>query len=78
MARITIDPITRIEGHLRIDAVIEGGRVVESTLPEEGGDKASFRELDLDLPEAFEGDFRLRLALHISGKIFVVQLLRPR
>ncbi|MFI5398549.1 MAG: nickel-dependent hydrogenase large subunit [Candidatus Binatia bacterium] len=27
MARITIDPITRIEGHLRIDAVIEGGQV---------------------------------------------------
>ncbi len=27
MARITIDPITRIEGHLRIDAVVEGGKV---------------------------------------------------
>lgn len=27
MARITIDPITRIEGHLRIDAVVEDGRV---------------------------------------------------
>jgi hydrogenase large subunit len=27
MARITIDPITRIEGHLRIDAVVEGGQV---------------------------------------------------
>jgi len=27
MARITIDPITRIEGHLRIDAVVEGGEV---------------------------------------------------
>jgi hydrogenase large subunit len=27
MARITIDPITRIEGHLRIDAVVDGGKV---------------------------------------------------
>jgi hydrogenase large subunit len=27
MARITIDPITRIEGHLRIDAVVEDGQV---------------------------------------------------
>jgi DNA-binding response OmpR family regulator len=29
-------------------AVIAGGKVVESTLPGEGGEKASFRELDLD------------------------------
>ena len=27
MTRITIDPVTRIEGHLRIDCEIEGGRV---------------------------------------------------
>jgi hydrogenase large subunit len=27
MARITIDPITRIEGHLRVDAEIDGGAV---------------------------------------------------
>ncbi|MCX7896772.1 MAG: nickel-dependent hydrogenase large subunit [Rhodocyclaceae bacterium] len=27
MARITIDPVTRIEGHLRIDVDVEGGRV---------------------------------------------------
>jgi len=27
MARITVDPITRIEGHLRIDAVVDGGEV---------------------------------------------------
>jgi hydrogenase large subunit len=27
MARITIDPITRIEGHLRIDVVVDGGEV---------------------------------------------------
>lgn len=28
--RITIDPITRIEGHLRIDCEIEGGKVVKA------------------------------------------------
>ena len=27
MARITLDPVTRIEGHLRIDVEVEGGRV---------------------------------------------------
>jgi hydrogenase large subunit len=27
MAKITIDPVTRIEGHLRVDAQVEGGRV---------------------------------------------------
>lgn len=27
MPRVTIDPITRIEGHLRIDAVVDGGEV---------------------------------------------------
>ena len=27
MARITIDPVTRIEGHLRVDAQVESGRV---------------------------------------------------
>ncbi len=30
MTRITIDPITRIEGHLRIDAVVDGGQVGEA------------------------------------------------
>jgi hydrogenase large subunit len=30
MTRISIDPITRIEGHLRIDAIIEGGKVDEA------------------------------------------------
>ena len=30
MAKIAIDPITRIEGHLRIEAQIEGGRVVDA------------------------------------------------
>lgn len=30
MAKIAIDPITRIEGHLRIEAVIEGGKVVDA------------------------------------------------
>ena len=27
MARIVVDPITRIEGHLRIEAEIEGGTI---------------------------------------------------
>ncbi len=30
MARIVIDPITRIEGHLRIEAQVEGGKVVDA------------------------------------------------
>lgn len=30
MATITIDPVTRIEGHLRVDAQIEGGRVTKA------------------------------------------------
>jgi len=28
--RITIDPITRIEGHLRIEVEVEGGKVVNA------------------------------------------------
>jgi Ni,Fe-hydrogenase I large subunit len=30
MAKIVIDPITRIEGHLRIEAKVENGRVVDA------------------------------------------------
>jgi len=30
MAKIVIDPITRIEGHLRIEAAVEGGRVSDA------------------------------------------------
>ena len=30
MARITIDPITRIEGHLRIDVEVDGGKVTNA------------------------------------------------
>lgn len=30
MTRIVVDPITRIEGHLRIEAVVEGTRIVEA------------------------------------------------
>ncbi len=30
MARITVDPITRIEGHLRIDVQVDGGKVTNS------------------------------------------------
>ncbi len=30
MAKIVIDPMTRIEGHLRIEARVEGGKVVDA------------------------------------------------
>src|SRR5689334_20621043 len=30
MSRITIDPVTRIEGHLRVDAQVDGGRVTKA------------------------------------------------
>jgi Ni,Fe-hydrogenase I large subunit len=30
MPKIAIDPITRIEGHLRIEAQVEGGKVTDS------------------------------------------------
>ncbi len=30
MAKIAIDPITRIEGHLRIEAQVEGGKVADA------------------------------------------------
>jgi hydrogenase large subunit len=30
MPRITIDPVTRIEGHLRVDAQVDGGRVTKA------------------------------------------------
>ena len=28
--RITIDPISRIEGHLRIDCEVDGGKIVNA------------------------------------------------
>ena len=30
MPKIAIDPITRIEGHLRIEAQVDGGKVVDA------------------------------------------------
>jgi Ni,Fe-hydrogenase I large subunit len=30
MARIAIDPVTRIEGHLRIEVEVEGGKVTDA------------------------------------------------
>jgi hydrogenase large subunit len=30
MVRIVVDPITRIEGHLRIEAVVEGGKITDA------------------------------------------------
>jgi Ni,Fe-hydrogenase I large subunit len=28
--KIVVDPITRIEGHMRIEAMVEGGRVTDA------------------------------------------------
>lgn len=30
MAKIAIDPVTRIEGHLRLEAKVENGKVVDA------------------------------------------------
>ncbi len=30
MAKLSIDPVTRIEGHLRIEAQVEGGKVTDA------------------------------------------------
>jgi len=30
MAKIVVDPVTRIEGHLRIEAKVEDGRVTDA------------------------------------------------
>ena len=30
MAKIAVDPVTRIEGHLRIEAQVEGGKVSDA------------------------------------------------
>ncbi|MDR3762946.1 MAG: nickel-dependent hydrogenase large subunit [Acidobacteriota bacterium] len=30
MSRIVVDPVTRVEGHLRVEAVVEGGRIVDA------------------------------------------------
>jgi hydrogenase large subunit len=30
MARVVVDPVTRIEGHLRIEAVVENGVITDA------------------------------------------------
>jgi len=30
MAKISIDPVTRIEGHLRVEAEVNGGKVADA------------------------------------------------
>ncbi|GAG88663.1 unnamed protein product, partial [marine sediment metagenome] len=30
MGKIIIDPVTRIEGHLKVEAVVDGGKVKEA------------------------------------------------
>ena len=32
MGKIIIDPVSRIEGHLKVEAVVEGGKVKELSL----------------------------------------------
>jgi Ni,Fe-hydrogenase I large subunit len=44
MPKITIDPITRIEGHLRIEVQVEGGRATEAW-----SSSTSFRGMELIL-----------------------------
>jgi Ni,Fe-hydrogenase I large subunit len=44
MPKIAIDPITRIEGHLRIEAQVEGGRVQEAW-----ASSTSFRGMEIIL-----------------------------
>ncbi len=44
-SRVAIDPITRIEGHLRIEVKIENGRVVDAW-----SSGTMFRGIELVLP----------------------------
>jgi len=44
MAKIAIDPVTRIEGHLRIEAKVEGGKVVDAW-----SSRSMFRGIELIL-----------------------------
>lgn len=30
MAKIVVDPMTRIEGHMRVEAVVEGGKITDA------------------------------------------------
>jgi Ni,Fe-hydrogenase I large subunit len=30
MAKVVVDPITRIEGHLRVEAQVQGGKVADA------------------------------------------------
>lgn len=45
MATLVIDPITRIEGHLRIEAQVEGGAVTDAF-----SSSTMFRGLEIILP----------------------------
>jgi hydrogenase large subunit len=44
MAKIVVDPITRIEGHLRIEAQVEDGRVKDAW-----ASSTSFRGMEIIL-----------------------------
>ncbi|MCX8026430.1 MAG: nickel-dependent hydrogenase large subunit [Thermodesulfovibrionales bacterium] len=30
MAKLVVDPVTRIEGHMRVEAKVEGGKIVDA------------------------------------------------
>ncbi len=45
MATLVIDPITRIEGHLRIEAQVEGGMVTDAF-----SSSTMFRGLEIIVP----------------------------
>ena len=42
--RIVIDPITRIEGHLRVEAEIEGGTIKNACLGTGGRERTGYRD----------------------------------
>ncbi len=44
MAKVVVDPITRIEGHLRIEAQVDGGRVTDAW-----ASSTSFRGMEIIL-----------------------------
>lgn len=54
MGTIVIDPVTRIEGHLKIEAVVEGGEVKEAR-----SSGMLFRGLEIILKgrDAFDAQF---------------------
>ena len=46
MANLAIDPVTRIEGHLRVEAQVEGGKVTDAW-----SSRTMFRGMELVLQD---------------------------